>query len=72
VSEPLKLPEAVRTLVLYDDDYVRIWPRAAMPLTEVPYDPERRLALASLPGPGCLDFDLGKIAFVPAGEGRCP
>ena len=72
VSEPLKLPDTVRTLVLYDDDYVTLWPKSALPLRELSYDPGRRLALASVPGPGCLDFALGRIEFVPAGGERCP
>jgi hypothetical protein len=71
VAEPLRLPDATRTLVLYDDDYVRLWPERALPLTVLPYDQQRRLAIATLPGPGCLDVSLGRIEFVAAGEARC-
>ena len=71
VQEPLRLPDATRLLVLYDDDYERIWPEAEMPLANLGYDQGRRLKVASVPRPGCLSFSLGRIAFIPSGEGSC-
>jgi hypothetical protein len=72
VSEPLRLPDGVQRLVLYDADYERIWPRDALPVTELSYDTGRRLLVASWPAPGCLRFSLGTIAYERAGEGNCP
>jgi hypothetical protein len=72
VGEPLRLPDAVRRLVLYDADYARIWPVDTLPLTNLPYDVDRSLLVADVPRPGCLAFSLGHIEFVPAGEGSCP
>jgi 4-amino-4-deoxy-L-arabinose transferase-like glycosyltransferase len=72
VANPLRLPDAARRLVLYDADYEGFWPEATMPLTPLPYDAGRRMLVAEVPEPGCLDFGLGRIAFVRAGEGSCP
>jgi len=72
VADPLRLPDAARRLVLFDDAYEPIWPKDALPLTALDYDAGRRMQVAAVPGPGCLAFSLGRIAFVPAGEGSCP
>jgi hypothetical protein len=72
VGNPLRLPDATRRLVLFDADYERVWPGVELPVTDLPYDVGRRMLVASVPGPGCLQFSLGRIAFVRAGEGSCP
>jgi hypothetical protein len=72
VGNPLRLPDATRRLVLFDDDYERLWPQASLPVTELVYDAGRRMLVAAVPGPGCLAHSLGRIAFVPAGERDCP
>jgi len=72
VGNPLRLPDATRRLVLFDEDYERLWPRATLPVSELGYDAGRAMLVAMVPGPGCLDFALGRLAFVPAGEGNCP
>ena len=74
IGDPLRLPDAVRHLVVYDPDYVPLWPTGELPLKEVVYDPaaDRRLWTAELPGPGCLDFAFRTLRFVPAGTDRCP
>ncbi|HZN55078.1 MAG TPA: glycosyltransferase family 39 protein [Candidatus Polarisedimenticolaceae bacterium] len=72
VGNPIRLPDGIRRAVLYDPDYRRIWPRADLPLTELPYDAGRALAVATIAEPGCLSFSLGHLAFVRAGDGDCP
>jgi hypothetical protein len=71
VAEPLRLPDATRLLVLYDHDYERLWPEGDLPLADLGYDQGRRLRVATVPRPGCLSFSLGRISFVPVGEGSC-
>ena len=72
VGNPIRLPDGIRRAVLYDADYRRIWPTGALPLTDLPYDAGRSLAIAAIPEPGCLSFSLGRIEFVRAGENGCP
>ena len=72
VGNPLRLPDAAKRLVLYDGDYEPYWPREALPTEELTYDAGRRLLVATVPSPGCLQFSLHRIAFVRAGEGSCP
>ena len=71
VAEPLRLPDATRLLVLYDHDYERLWPEGDLPLADLGYDQGQRLRVATVPRPGCLSFSLGRISFVPTGEGSC-
>jgi hypothetical protein len=73
VGNPLRLPDEVRRIVVYDADYVPLWPPDAPPLREVVYDPatDRKLWTAELPGPGCLAFGFRSLRYLPAGSGGC-
>lgn len=73
VGDPLRLPDDVRHLVLYDPEYVEGWPVDTLPLREIVYDPAsgRKLWSAALPGPGCLDFAFRDLRYLPAGSAGC-
>lgn len=72
VAEPIRLPDAVRRIVIYDRDYLPYWPGRELPPAPFDYGGETPVQTASVPGPGCLEFGYHKLAYVPAGEGRCP
>lgn len=74
VADPLRLPDATERLVIFDADYLEFWPRETLPVEEHLYDAGRGRSIwsATVPRPGCLDYGFRSLAFVPAGEGRCP
>jgi hypothetical protein len=70
--DPLPLPADIRTVVIYDDSYLDLWPEAALPLTPMPYDVERALQVATLPaGAGCLDFGYRQLAYLDGDAPEC-
>jgi hypothetical protein len=68
---PLPLPAGVDRLVLYDRDYLDFWPERDLPTTTLAFDLDRTLAVAALPGPGCLDYGFERIRFLPATDPAC-
>jgi hypothetical protein len=63
-GDPLRLPPATRHIVLYDRDYLPLWPDAELPLRPLPYDIGRELGIAAPPAEGCLDYEFQQIRFV--------
>lgn len=70
-TDPIRIPPEVRQVVLYDDDYLPYWPEADLPLRGLPYDAGKELMVADLPGPGCLEYRLHTLGFLPAGSTNC-
>ena len=70
-DDPLRLPPEITHIVLYDRDYVPVWPTDVLPLRPLPYDIERELEVAAPPGAGCLDYDFQEIRFIAAESGDC-
>lgn len=66
-ENPIRIPPSVREIVLYDGDYVALWPASGLPLGDMPYDVNRSMRLSTLSGEGSLRYGLGEIRFVPAG-----
>jgi hypothetical protein len=69
---PLPIPPEVRTIVLFDEDYLPLWPAAELPLSSVQAGAGGTLRTAAVPRPGCLAFGYRRLEFVPAGTGACP
>jgi hypothetical protein len=70
-DDPLRLPPEIAHIVLYDRDYLAVWPAEHLPLHPLPYDVDRELAVAATPGAGCLDYGFREIRFMPGESGEC-
>jgi hypothetical protein len=70
-EDPLRLPPEIRHIVLYDGDYLKVWPTDTLPLSALPYDVGGALEVATPTAQGCLDYDFEMIRFVPAGSEGC-
>jgi len=70
-EDPLRIPPEIEHIVLYDGDYVALWPADVLPLRALPYDVGRSLHVAAPTMEGCLDYDFRTIRFVSAGSDGC-
>lgn len=71
VDNPLRLPDTIRHIVLYDGDYLPWWPDNALPLHPLSYDVDREIEIATVPGGGCLDYDFQRLRFVRRDADAC-